>query len=400
VSTPDGGGRREPGSGAADRWRRINRLWHGLFAVTLVVPTVLAQAEPDAPPRYRLFTAGLVAGFGLWYWAFLARRLHRLDRLWPVLAYWAGAIAFTVLLTGQHGAYGILVYSQYPLMFMTLGWWALAPTAGLTFLIGWRTGIWRDGSDAILDLLTTTALAWVIALFVDAVVKQSEQRREALEALERTRVELAATARHAGVLEERQRLARELHDTVAQGLISVVTQLEAAEQALSTQPEQARRHLVSARRSARAGLTEVRRSVRDLRPDLLDGASLADALGRACRTWSADVGVPAELRTTGSPAPLHPAAETALLRTAQEALANVARHASARHVTVTLSYLGDTVTLDVDDDGVGFAEPPPAAGDSGFGLAGMRERITAIGGRLDIESAPGSGTTIAASVPA
>ena len=97
--------------------------------------------------------------------------------------------------------------------------------------------------------------------------------------------------------------------------------------------------------------------------------------------------------------PLHPDTETALLRTVQEALSNTAKPASATRVTVTLSYLGDAVSLDIDDDGGGFAGVPQPRADGGFGLAGMRERITAIGGELHVESAPGSGTTIAASVP-
>ena len=95
----------------------------------------------------------------------------------------------------------------------------------------------------------------------------------------------------------------------------------------------------------------------------------------------------------------HGGTETALLRTVQEALANTAKHASATRATITLSYLGDTVSLDIDDDGVGFAGTPRPRADGGFGLAGMRERIAAVGGELHIESAPRSGTTIAASVP-
>jgi signal transduction histidine kinase len=382
----------------ADSWHRLNRLWHGMFAVTLVAPTVIVLAQVG-PVGDRLLCVGMAAGFGGWHWTLLARRPERWRRLWPMLLYWSGATGFTVVLAGLHDAYTILLYSQYPLMFLTVGRWALAPTVALTALVGWRLRLWENGWDAALNLLTTTALAWVIALFVNAVAEQSERRREALDALEKTRAELAATARHTGMLEERQRLAREIHDTVAQGLTSVVTQLEAAEQALDEQPDQARRHLVMARRSARDGLTQVRRSVRDLRPDLLEGAPLTDALDRACRDWSADNGIPADLRVTGPAAPLHPDIETALLRTAQEALTNVAKHAAATRVTVTLSYLGDTVTLDVDDDGSGFAAPAQMRGDGGFGLAGMRERIVAVGGRFAVESVPGAGTTIAVSVP-
>ena len=201
------------------------------------------------------------------------------------------------------------------------------------------------------------------------------------------------------MLAERERLAREIHDTLAQALTSVVTQLEAAESRLADSPEQARRHLDLARRAAREGLGEVRRSVSALRPDLLEGHTLAEALERLATRWSAATGVLATVRTSGEVVPLHPDTETALLRTAQEALANTARHARATRATVTLSYLGDVVTLDVDDDGVGFRGVPRPRADGGFGLAGLRERLVAVGGRLEVETVPGQGTTVVAQVP-
>ncbi len=373
---------------------RLVWLWHGLFAATLLIPTVFALAEAD-----RLLTAALATAFGSWYWLMVARHADRWERPAPMALYWCGAIAFTVALAGQHPAYVMLLYSQYPLMFITLGWWSLVPIVVMTALVGWRTGAWDGGAGAVLGLITTAGLSAVIAMFVNATVKQSEQRREALEALAATRAELAATARHAGVLEERQRLAREIHDTVAQALTSVVTQLEAADQAIDEHPDEARRHLHIARRSAREGLTDIRRSVRELRPDLLEGTSFGEALERTCRRWSTETGILARLRTTGTAVPLHPDTENALLRTVQEALVNIAKHAAATRVTITLSYLGDTVSLDIDDDGVGFAGVARPRADGGFGLAGMRERIAAVGGELHIESAPRSGTTIAASVP-
>ena len=98
--------------------------------------------------------------------------------------------------------------------------------------------------------------------------------------------------------------------------------------------------------------------------------------------------------------PLHPDVETALLRAAEEALANVAKHARATRVTLTLSWLDDVVSLDVDDDGVGFTGVPRPREQGGFGLAGLRERLTAVGGHLEVESAPGEGTTVVAQVPA
>ncbi len=381
---------------------RLNRLWHALFAGTLVVPTLVVLADGARPPSQRLFTAALAASFAAWYGTTLGRHPRWRERIALTVIYWCGGAAFTVLLVGREEAYVILLYGQFPLMFLTLGWWALVPTAVLTAAVGWLLGAWSGGADGVLNLLTTTALAWVIAVVIDAVERQSERRRAALEALERTRAQLVATARHAGVLEERQRLAREIHDTVAQGLASIVTQAEAAEEALDDRPADVRRHLSTVRETARAGLTEVRRSVRNLRPDLIDGVPLVEALRAQCRGWSAGTGVLAEVRVTGTAVPLPVETETALLRIAQEALTNIGKHARARRATVTVSYLGDTVALDIDDDGAGFPAtgPLPPGPDGGFGLTGMRERVAAVGGRLEVESAPGAGTTIAVSVPA
>ena len=134
------------------------------------------------------------------------------------------------------------------------------------------------------------------------IARQSEQRRDALAALAATRAELAAASRQAGVLAERERLARELHDTVAQGFISVVTQLESAEQALDDdRPVEARERLGTRGRPPGTACTEVRATVRDLRPDLLAGASLIQAVQRAADRWSAASGVPVQVRVTGAP---------------------------------------------------------------------------------------------------
>ena len=120
------------------------------------------------------------------------------------------------------------------------------------------------------------------------------------------------------------------------------------------------------------------------------------------REWSELNGVPVEVATTGDVQPLHPEVEVALLRTAQEALANVAKHANASHAWLTLSYMGDVVTLDVRDDGIGFTVPakPEDERGGGFGLSAMRQRVNRVAGTLAIESEPGGGTAVSARVPA
>ena len=137
-------------------------------------------------------------------------------------------------------------------------------------------------------------------------------------------------------------------------------------------------------------------------PSTLETARLPDALAEVARQWSELNGVPVEVVTTGDVQPLHPEVEVALLRTAQEALANVAKHANASRAGLTLSYMGDVVTLDVRDDGVGFEVPAASrrAPGPGFGLSAMRQRVNRVAGTLAIESEPGGGTAISARVPA
>ncbi|GAB7192195.1 sensor histidine kinase [Kineococcus sp. NUM-3379] len=201
--------------------------------------------------------------------------------------------------------------------------------------------------------------------------------------------QLVAQAREAGVLDERARLAREIHDTIAQGLTGIVTQLQAAQ---SEGPAGAQR-VERAVESARECLAETRRAVQALRPAALEDDDLPTALARL----TGRAGPAARLVVTGEPVEVPGEVGSALLRTAQEALANAGRHARAGQVTVTLSRMGDAVTLDVRDDGVGF-DPAEVPG-TGFGLESMRQRIALVGGALHVESAPGEGTAVSAQVP-
>ena len=196
------------------------------------------------------------------------------------------------------------------------------------------------------------------------------------------------------MLEERQRLAREIHDTLAQGFASIVVQLEAAEIA-SQKETPAARYLEQARNAAREGLSEARRMVWALRPEILENTSLPEALQRLLARWQQESEVQAQFTLTGEPRLLHPELEVGLLRIAQEALANVRKHAKARHATLTLSYLGDMVLMDIQDDGVGLQAPISGS----FGLRSMRERVEALGGQMTVESEPGLGTTLAFSLP-
>jgi signal transduction histidine kinase len=322
------------------------------------------------------------------------------------LAYLAGLFTIWFTLAGIHPAYYSLLLVLYPQIFRFLRL-ALAIPASVALTI---EVVWRQVADsgqplsenpaAISGGLVSVIFGSLFAFWITRIIDQSAERRRLIEQLEATRSELAAAERERGRLAERQRLARDIHDTLAQGYVSIVLQLQAAEAELPDGAAEARGHLERARRTASDNLAEARRLVWDLRPDALAAAPLGEALGRLAGRVASETGLVATATVTGTPKPLSPDAEVTLLRVSQEALANVTRHAKAGRVAVTLSYMDGETTLDVRDDGTGF--DPPAGGPGvagGLGLRGMRERVEALGGRLAVETAPGRGTTIAVTVP-
>ncbi|WP_306318881.1 MULTISPECIES: sensor histidine kinase [unclassified Streptomyces] len=211
--------------------------------------------------------------------------------------------------------------------------------------------------------------------------------------------QLLVQAREAGVADERRRLAAEIHDTIAQGLTGIIAQLQVVANAPTL--EVAREHLDRASGLARHSLGEARRSVHNLAPAALDDATVAEALKKTVAAWSARTGVRADFTLTGTAEPLHEEIEASLLRIAEEALSNAARHAAATRVGVTLSFMAGEVTLDVRDDGRGFDPTALRArsGTGGFGLDGMRARAERLAGGVTVESEEGGGTAISAHVP-
>lgn len=219
-----------------------------------------------------------------------------------------------------------------------------------------------------------------------------------IEERHRLQTSLASAERRTGMLEERQRLAREIHDTLAQDFASIIVHLERTEQLNHLEHSPAKGHLDLARSVAREGLEESRRMMAALRPEILEQRGLPEALGRVCEEWSRRTGTESKLSITGASAPMHPEIELTILRGVQEALTNIRRHSGARTAAVTLSYMEDVLVLDVQDDGKGFV--PGSVTGAGYGLTGMRERTENLGGTFSIESALGEGTTISISLPA
>ncbi|HEY0083721.1 MAG TPA: two-component regulator propeller domain-containing protein [Pyrinomonadaceae bacterium] len=203
------------------------------------------------------------------------------------------------------------------------------------------------------------------------------------------------------VLDERNRIARELHDSLAQGFTSISIQLEAVSAKMGAPHDAAREHLNQARLLVRSSLAEARRTVRALRSELLEAGDLAAALSQVAGQLTAGTNVSAQVTATGATRPLPARIESNLLRVGQEALTNAVRHAGALTVRARVEYGDGQVTLRIEDDGQGFDVHTTDASShgGGFGLRGMRERLTQIGGTLSVESLPGRGTQITATVP-
>ncbi|MBP8293445.1 MAG: sensor histidine kinase [Caldilineaceae bacterium] len=397
-------------------WHLRHWVWDAIFYVSLALPLLayLFDQAPGATQKQVAFMVVLaLAGGHLLYMQVAAT--HHLSParrqvvdvvyvVWLVVGCFLLVAADLIFLFTLGAIYSQLYLTQ-PLRRAGAG------IAALCALLLVRAIVVQGVGAALTDpglwiFLLASVMSVLVALWIHGIIAQSEERHQLILALEETQARLAASEREAGTLAERQRLAREIHDTLAQGFTSIVMHLEAAEQALPADAATAttRYFLDQARRTARASLTQARAVVADLRPDLLVQNSLPAALERVVAHWRTESGVDASFTVTGEPLAPTPDVDITLLRALQEALANVRKHAQATSVVVTLSYMDDVVVLDVQDDGVGMAAQPTGphallVDAGGFGLVAMRERVEQLGGALLVESAPGQGTTLAVQIP-
>jgi signal transduction histidine kinase len=283
-----------------------------------------------------------------------------------------------------------LVFSRFPIR------WAIGTTVfqtlGLYFLyiMLYPTEHWLLILMVILGLLT---IATIIGVFISSIIVQSTDRQRLIDDLTRSRVNLMRVEREAGRLNERQRLARDIHDTLAQHFTSIIMHLSAAKH---SNPGTVQTQVQQAEDAAREGLDEIRRIVRDMQPEQIEKASLVEAVEELAARWSAENSVLVKMNVTGTPRSLTPSAETALLRISQEAMHNVIKHAQAKNVNITFSFMDDIFVMDIADDGLGF---DPSKNSDGFGLKTMRGRAEELSGTLTIESERGTGTAIAVSIP-
>jgi signal transduction histidine kinase len=327
---------------------------------------------------------------------------------WPA----AWTVVVCVLWVGLTLTAPSFAWCAVPLAFQVL---QILPFLPATVMVSAMTGVVIAAELRLTSELDPTVFAGPIGIAVATVVayraldREATARQRLVDELTEAQAELAAAEHRAGGLAERARLSREIHDSVGQNLTSITLLLQAAEQEWERRPDAARDQVRMAADSARAGLDEVRRVVRDLAPAELDGtaASLAAAVQRAV----ADAGrgdLAAELRVHGELDRMPLPVASAVIRTVRGALANVVEHSRASRVVVSLTAHPGELRLDIRDDGVGFDARPAArrqaavqrrAHGRGRGLDGIAERIAVVGGHLDIESAPGEGTTISAVFP-
>ena len=394
-----------------DVWKKWDWLWKVIFYTAVLVSTGLMLRDDDrAAPVWvaLLLTAVLL----LWHWGGLRLAYRNVagwdewaERSIPRFIIIIGDIILWSVLVNISPAYYLVLFGLFSQIFRHLPTrYAVAAALLLTTAIIYQ----QLAASGEAFSLTNPAIwlyffiglsAIVLRIWISAIIGQSTRRRHLIEQLEVAQAELAAAERREGVLGERQRLAREIHDTLAQGFTSIVMHLEAAEQALPDDLDTLQKHLDQARAAARKSLEQARRVVQDLRPDSLEQRSLPDAIERTAERWTGETGIPLTTTTTGSTIALHPNIEVTLLRAAQEALNNIHKHAQATAVQLTLSYMEDVVILDVQDNGVGLngAEPTPLSG--GYGLQAMRERAEICGGSMTLESDAGEGTTVVVTVP-
>ncbi|MFI6169612.1 sensor histidine kinase [Nocardia sp. NPDC051052] len=381
-------------------WQRSRWVWDVVFGVTYLgtVTYVLTQ-EPTTAMSARLVSVAALTGIAIVYLLQGRRVLTGEDndaRRWL----FAGVLLLLIVVAmfaEATASFGLFIVC--PLVYMTLDFKPAAVLTSLTIVLSLVASIVRNGAGApaILVPMIVIVFSLLTGRYITGIIEESYARAGLIERLEASQAEVARLSREAGTATERERLAREIHDTLAQGFISIVTLTHAIESEMDTDPAAAKRHLGLAARTARENLGEARTMVAALAPSDLATGSLEEALRRLADRLAEESTLTVAYEVD-SPLPTLPmATEVVLLRAAQEALANIRKHASASAVLVRVSVVDDAVRLLVHDDGAGFDPGAPA---DGFGLSGMRSRAGQIGGRLSIRSGYSEGTDVELEVPA
>ncbi|WP_327405418.1 sensor histidine kinase [Streptomyces sp. NBC_01288] len=379
-------------------WDRSFRLWDTYFALiwlaTLVF--VLGTSQPGWPVRVTA-AALLVPLIPLYV---------RVGR--PVLqgdppderravGYLIAEMALFLPSAVLVGETRLLAFALVPPCFMVLRLrWALIAVTVINIapVIGWALLWWPGAQDVFFNsvfAVVTLVFSMALGTWIIRVIEQSQERAELIAELDASRHEVSRLSSAHGALAERERMAREIHDTLAQGFTSLLMLAQAVEAELDDDLPQARRHLALMDETARQNLAEARALVAGGTPADLEGASLSDALRRLAARHDAT------LQVTGPVRALPAGPEVVALRSCQEALANARKHAgSSAKVSLALVYTDEQLTVAVRDDGCGF---DPGAVSGGYGLAGLRTRAAEVGGTAVVRSAVGEGTTVTVRLP-
>jgi signal transduction histidine kinase len=384
-----------------------------IFWIAIVVAVLLLggiQAVVDRPALVHsgegVLGVGCMLAFAGWFgYMVLLRRHHRHDRPWCMgwrraYALLAIGLALTAVLVTISSEFTGLVFVDIGVTAMALDWPASSlPLAIALSILGEALGVPRHhvGSQlgtTLFSLALTIGIAYTIKALIRQRVERDRLIRELQDAQEQLRRSAAREVEVAG-LRERNRLAREMHDTLGHALVLIAVKIEAAQRLLAVDPDRAAAEWEETKALVRSTMSELRSSLAGLRLPVLDEQPLSEALRQLPSDLSrADVAV--EVAIDGAADTLERPLQEALYRVAQEALTNVAKHARARHAWLTLALRDGGVTLEVRDDGVGLNG---AARTGGFGLVGMRERVESLQGVLTLGPNSGGGTVLRATLP-
>ena len=380
--------------------------WHWLWDVYVDGGCLVGMASVvllnDRVPGNMPLAIAALTGIIVSTLAFGRRVIGAKESNWPAVGFVGLVVGLFVLGLWAATAAVAAIPTMYPLVFATLPLpAALAVSMAVTvtpllIVLAMHGTTWPNLPVAVAVTLVGVVAAPVIGTVIVTSVRQRARLSGLVAELAASRAESARLSREAGAAAERERLAREIHDTLAQGFTSIVALAQAVEPELDSDTMAAKRHVELIRSTARENLAEARAMVAELTPTALHESSLPAAIQRQCDRLSAESDITATIRIDGELPALGMALDVVLLRTAQEAFANIRRHSQASTVTVALSPVESGVRLAIADNGIGLADEHK----DGFGIRGIRARATQVGGTMSVTATPGGGTTVTVEVPA
>lgn len=381
---------RESRTDAAAKWKPI---WVASYFLGLTMASILAARANERPHGTSLVIVyGLAGVAALWHAVAAVRRpdAHRVTK--PMLLWAVVAIGLTAMLVWMAPVYLFAASFLFANIFQLMPWKSASATAMLLAVALFKPIEASLGQSFAMISLCMAFGACLLSGFITAVIEQNRERRRTIADLRETEALVAKVERHTGQMEERARIARELHDTVTQDLVGITLQLDAVKTARGGSDEAV---LARLRDLSRGALADARGLVHANRPrELTRYGTLPSALDALAARYAGQT--PCVNVSIDEDAILDPDQQAVLFRVAQEAVSNARRHARARVVTITVSVVGSQVMLDVNDDGIGF---DPKKHPSGFGLESMTARVQALSGTLSVESELGQGTTIHVTLP-